>query len=137
VPSVQLDGVDVEHAAVGPQPDVAVGVGLHQVRRPVELDRRVVLLHQQTPIKRPGRPALSLGPFGRAPNGFGSGSSDFLASLEEPEPFCNSFGKTASHEETVAETVISSNIIVCRIEGVGRSLFSRASALNRKTALAL
>jgi hypothetical protein len=41
---VQLDGVDVEHPAVGAQPDVAVGVGLHQVRRPVELDRRVVLL---------------------------------------------------------------------------------------------
>jgi hypothetical protein len=48
-----------------------------------------------------------LGPFGRAPNGFGSGSSGFLVSLEEPEPFCNSFDKTASHEETVAETVIS------------------------------
>jgi hypothetical protein len=50
---------------------------------------------------------LFKGPFGRAPNGFGSGSSDFLASLEEPESFFNSFGKTASHEETVAKTVIS------------------------------
>jgi hypothetical protein len=81
------------------------------------------------------RPIKAL--FGRAPNGFGSGSAYFLASLEEPEPFCNSFGKTASHEETVAETVISWNIIVCRIEGAGRSLFSRASVPNRKTALAL
>jgi hypothetical protein len=43
-------------------------------------------------------------PFGRASNGFGSGSSGFLASLEEPESFCNLFGKTASHEDTMAET---------------------------------
>jgi hypothetical protein len=35
--------------------------------------------------------------FGRVSNGFGSGSSGFLVSLEEPDPFCNSFDKTASH----------------------------------------
>jgi hypothetical protein len=50
---------------------------------------------------------LNYGPLWQAPNDFGSSFSGFLASLEESELFCNSFGKTASHEATVADTIIS------------------------------
>ena len=42
--AVLLDGVDVQDAAARAQRDVPVRVGLHQERRPVELDGRVVLL---------------------------------------------------------------------------------------------